>query len=118
MAMNFCFYPIQVQPDVLWDRIQQRLKEEPFRVKFREDQRTWMDETVLFYESKLALWTHVLDNSGTDPALTALRILTWLKDVPVSPLLRRPRYLTLPGAATSSEPRDDGPSPVSLHQAL
>lgn len=42
---------LQVQVDLLWSRIQNRLLLEPERKKYREDSREWMDETVDFYES-------------------------------------------------------------------
>jgi len=41
---------VKVAPEILWDRIQRRLQQEPERAKFNEGDRTWMEKTLDFYE--------------------------------------------------------------------
>ena len=55
---------VQVQPDVLWKRIQERLVREPSRQKFSENDRGWMEKTLGFYDS--FQWDCVVDNSSKD----------------------------------------------------
>ncbi|KAF1332861.1 P-loop containing nucleoside triphosphate hydrolase, partial [Globisporangium splendens] len=50
---NVQFYTvhISVEPELLWSRIIDRLEREPERVRFNEHKRSWMDETLAFYNS-------------------------------------------------------------------
>ena len=48
---------------MLWSRIQQRLKVEPFRKNYNEHKREWMDATVEFYEGKQRNWDFVINNN-------------------------------------------------------
>lgn len=42
---------LEVERELLWSRIQQRLKREPGRVKYNEDKREWMEATLNFYDN-------------------------------------------------------------------
>ena len=61
---------LETEPEVLWERINARLEVEPERKLYREDDRSWMDTTVAFYESRE--WDLCLDN--TDKTVSELRI--------------------------------------------
>ena len=52
-AVNVEFYTVHVKVDaeLLWQRIQARLANEPDRAKYNEDKRDWMDKTLQFYNS-------------------------------------------------------------------
>jgi thymidylate kinase len=56
---------VKVEPEVLWNRIQQRLVEEPYREKFNESSREWMDKTVNFYEDNDKLWDFTVENNSS-----------------------------------------------------
>jgi thymidylate kinase len=42
---------VNVEKEVLWNRIQQRLLREPERAKYNEGNREWMERTVKFYQT-------------------------------------------------------------------
>tara|TARA_R110002050_G_scaffold143369_1_gene268557 strand:- start:36 stop:437 length:402 start_codon:yes stop_codon:yes gene_type:complete len=63
---------LRVPSDLLWQRIQQRLLAEPFRLKYNEDSRSWMETTVAFYEQMMPKWDFVFENSTN--SLTELMI--------------------------------------------
>ncbi|KAJ5072288.1 hypothetical protein M0811_01302 [Anaeramoeba ignava] len=42
---------IKVEKEKLWERIQERLKEEPERKAYNEDSRDWFEKTVEFYDN-------------------------------------------------------------------
>ncbi|TMW65416.1 hypothetical protein Poli38472_008058 [Pythium oligandrum] len=52
-AKNVQFYTvnINVEPELLWERIQARLEREPERVRFNEHKRSWMEQTLDFYNN-------------------------------------------------------------------
>ena len=52
-AVNVEFYTVHVKVDaeLLWQRIQARLANEPDRAKYNEDKRDWMDKTLQFYDT-------------------------------------------------------------------
>ena len=52
---------VQVARDVLWGRIQERLRREPSREQFSENKKEWMDKTLQFYDS--FPWDCTVDNS-------------------------------------------------------
>jgi hypothetical protein len=54
-----------VERELLWERIQERLKQEPYREKFNESSRAWMDKTVSFYEDSAALWDFTAENNSS-----------------------------------------------------
>ncbi len=54
-----------MEPELLWERIQERLKQEPYREKFNESSRAWMDKTVAFYEDSAALWDFTAVNDSS-----------------------------------------------------
>ena len=56
---------VKVEPELLWSRIQERLKLEPFREKFNESSRLWMEKTVNFYESNASLWDFTVENNSS-----------------------------------------------------
>jgi len=53
---------VNVEPEVLWARIQARLEMEPERQRYNEGSREWMDETLRFYQG--FKWDHTVDNSA------------------------------------------------------
>jgi thymidylate kinase len=48
--VEFITVHVQVEKELLWQRILNRLEEEPERVRFNEHQRSWMEQTLGFYE--------------------------------------------------------------------
>jgi thymidylate kinase len=54
---------INVQDDVLWDRISSRLALEPEREKYNENSRSHMTKVIEFYKSHDDLWHHTVDNT-------------------------------------------------------
>lgn len=56
---------LQVEKELLWSRILNRLKREPGRVKYNEDKREWMEATLNFYDN--FLWDMVRGTLGTTP---------------------------------------------------
>lgn len=75
---------LQVDEDVLWGRITNRLKDEPARKKYDEDKREWMDKTVRFYET--FDWDIVVKNNQENTAETMQNIIANLAKL--SPRLR------------------------------
>ena len=55
---------IRVEPDVLWQRIQARLRREPQRAKFNEDSRAWMEHALSFYNDADRKWNFTVDNNS------------------------------------------------------
>mmetsp|Transcript_31857 Transcript_31857/g.49861 ORF Transcript_31857/g.49861 Transcript_31857/m.49861 type:complete len:221 (-) Transcript_31857:89-751(-) len=55
---------LKVPQELLWERIQTRLRREPHRLKYNEDSREWMESTVGFYEEQGDLWDFVFENSS------------------------------------------------------
>ena len=53
----------KVEQETLWERIQERLVDQPERVKYKEDKREWMDKTLDFYDN--FKWDVVTDNTNT-----------------------------------------------------
>ncbi|KAM9983524.1 hypothetical protein ACTFIY_000245 [Dictyostelium cf. discoideum] len=56
---------LKVEKDVLWERIQKRLQEQPERKKYNEDNYQWMHDTVDFYDSRK--WDYVIENNTFSP---------------------------------------------------
>lgn len=50
---NVQFYTVHVsvEPELLWSRIVGRLEHEPERIRFNEHKRSWMEETLAFYNA-------------------------------------------------------------------
>jgi thymidylate kinase len=55
---------LKVEPELLWRRIQKRLEVEPFRAKYREDKREWMETAQTWYDD--FRWDLTIHN-GEDP---------------------------------------------------
>lgn len=53
---------VNVAEECLWNRIQQRLEQEPERRKYNEHKREWMEKTNDWYKSRK--WDLVVDNSS------------------------------------------------------
>ncbi|KNC47245.1 uncharacterized protein AMSG_03674 [Thecamonas trahens ATCC 50062] len=68
---------IETEPETLWARINARLEIEPERKLYREDDRSWMDTTVAFYESRK--WDLCLDNTNTSVSDLRLALLDAIK---------------------------------------
>ncbi len=58
---------IDVEPDVLWERIVNRLKAEPAREKYNEGSRDHMNRVIAFYKSHDDLWKHRVNNTTLVP---------------------------------------------------
>jgi len=54
---------VEVERNLLWSRIKDRLAREPHRVKYNEDSKEWMDTTLAFYEDNADLWDFVIQNN-------------------------------------------------------
>eukprot|EP00007_Cunea_sp_BSH-02190019_P001419 CAMPEP_0174245114 /NCGR_PEP_ID=MMETSP0417-20130205/37725_1 /TAXON_ID=242541 /ORGANISM="Mayorella sp, Strain BSH-02190019" /LENGTH=236 /DNA_ID=CAMNT_0015324867 /DNA_START=23 /DNA_END=733 /DNA_ORIENTATION=+ len=54
---------LKVDRELLWSRIQQRLKEEPHRRNYDEHRREWMETTVAFYERLSKTWDFEIHNN-------------------------------------------------------
>ena len=48
--INIYIINVNVKPDILWNRIQKRLKKEPERKKYNEDNKKWMFDKLKKYE--------------------------------------------------------------------
>ncbi|QYB17588.1 hypothetical protein PV-S19_0224 [Pacmanvirus S19] len=55
---------IDVQENILWNRIQERLKIEPYRRNYNEHKYSWMETTLKFYRENNHLWTHKIENNN------------------------------------------------------
>mmetsp|Transcript_7206 Transcript_7206/g.23065 ORF Transcript_7206/g.23065 Transcript_7206/m.23065 type:complete len:241 (-) Transcript_7206:119-841(-) len=69
---------LNVDKDVLWDRIQARLAREPERSAYNEDDYTWMEKTVDFYSGRQ--WDFSVTNNGGDIREVMLQLLRVLGD--------------------------------------
>ena len=67
---------LQVTSDTLWQRICRRLEYSPYRRKFNEHKREWMDATVSWYESRE--WDYVVDNSTLSMSQIVSALVTQL----------------------------------------
>jgi hypothetical protein len=54
---------IKVTNDILWERISERLIEEPQRKQYNEDSREWMETAVKFYDDNSSLWDYTVHNN-------------------------------------------------------
>jgi thymidylate kinase len=66
---------IRVTPDILWSRITDRLKVEPYRIQYKEDSREWMNVTVRFYEENISLWDAIISNNSGSISTTGREIV-------------------------------------------
>jgi thymidylate kinase len=77
---------INVDEEVLWNRISDRLKLEPGRAQYNENSRTHMTTVLDFYKSHDDLWHHTVDNTGDSienviSAVIAISDLNGLGDI-------------------------------------
>lgn len=56
---------LQVNSNELWNRIKSRLEKQPFRTRYCEHKKSWMEDTVKWYESQS--WTHTLNSTDMSP---------------------------------------------------
>jgi len=54
---------LRVEPNLLWQRISERLKREPARAKYNEDSKEWMETALRFYEDAGRHWNFTIDNN-------------------------------------------------------
>ncbi len=66
---------VQVEEDLLWKRICDRLKQEPERKKYNEDKYDWMRQTVDFYER--ARFDHLIYPDDSSPDLSLQKRDLW-----------------------------------------
>ena len=52
---------LRVEEETLWQRITQRVAQNPERKRYNEHKRVWMDETVGWYENRA--WDYMTDNT-------------------------------------------------------
>lgn len=50
--------------ELLWSRIEERLKREPVRAAYREDQKEWMETVKRAYDAEV-VWNCVISNTGS-----------------------------------------------------
>ena len=55
---------LRTDRDLLWSRIQERLRREPHRAAYREDSEKWMDDTLSFYDSMQ--WDYTVSNNNVN----------------------------------------------------
>jgi len=55
---------VDVETEILWKRILERLERETFRLKYNEDSREWMETTLEFYRSKERKWDFRIENNS------------------------------------------------------
>lgn len=73
---------LTVDKELLWARIQERLQREPFREKYHENDRSWMEKTYDWYQNHE--WDFIIENgkcsiSSTQISLIKL-LMTYAKD--------------------------------------
>ena len=68
---------IEVDREILWSRIAERLEREPNRVQYNEGSRQWMETTCHFYESNA--WDFSIDNSALSIAELAAQLVATLE---------------------------------------
>lgn len=64
---------LKVEDEVLWRRIQERLKVEPGRAKYNEDKKEWMHKVKSFYNG--FPWDLELDNTEEDETKTLTKLM-------------------------------------------
>lgn len=65
---------IQVDQNILWQRIQQRLLLQPERVLLQENDKSWMEKTLSFYNS--FTWDYIVPNNNQSLQATIDTILS------------------------------------------
>jgi len=63
---------VKVEPEVLWKRIQTRLEAEPERTNYNEDKKSWMLQTLKWYNN--FAWDMTVDNSRDSSPRTPLKM--------------------------------------------
>ena len=101
---------LQVEREMLWKRICDRLEQEPERMRFNEASREWMETTLDFYES--FEWDEVVAIGDDSPQAVVTRVLDCVAE-------RCPHardVLTTPLKVDVREPKDlrDSFSPISI----
>ena len=73
---------LRVDAEELWNRILTRLELQPYRRRYNEHKRTWMDETIRFYEGHA--WNHVYDNTKSSSQYSLIQSIAQsvLDDIP------------------------------------
>lgn len=61
--------------DILWSRVQERLQNEPHRMKYNENNLDFFNALVKAYDRYNSLWDHVVDTSCIKPDEVAMRII-------------------------------------------
>ncbi|KAJ5077464.1 thymidylate kinase [Anaeramoeba ignava] len=69
---------IKVEKELLWKRIQERLKVEPERIKYNEGSREWLEKTVNFYDK--FEWDYVVENNEQTINVVKGEIIKTLSD--------------------------------------
>lgn len=62
---------LRADEDVIWSRVQRRLRANPVRARYGEDDREWLRKTVAHYNSAERGWDFTVDN-GPDVSIEAL----------------------------------------------
>lgn len=103
---------LQVQRETLWQRIQDRLKREPSRVRYNEDKREWMESTLDFYDH--FKWdmtvpnTHVTIPELLDSVVSTLSARSERFRRSASPMEEFRRLSSASSSAASSASSDSG----------
>lgn len=137
---NVQFYTVHVavEPELLWRRIVGRLEREPERVRFNEHKRSWMDETLAFYNA--FQWDLTVANDERSVATIAASISALLEaqDATFRAVVARTKSLSCTSSVASTdsdfesvegeEDEEDGreqqvgkalpPSPTSLRSII
>jgi thymidylate kinase len=92
---------VKVEKEILWRRIQQRLKLEPARRKYNEDSRAWMEAVCEFYDDEERKWDFVVDNNESPLSEVGCVLLRKLCSAVKDFEDNCPRYFLLPSSSAS-----------------
>lgn len=111
---------IRTERELLWDRIQERLKREPRRAAFREDSKQWMDDVLAFYDSMQ--WDFTVSNNEVEIESLRRELLNSIADSfrasPFEDLIRHVDVVEKPILSTPHVFPNDGLASPSKLDAL
>ncbi|DAZ95142.1 TPA: hypothetical protein N0F65_009851 [Lagenidium giganteum] len=106
---NVQFYTanIQVDPELLWERILARLEREPERCRFNEHKRSWMEQTLAFYNN--FQWDLNVTNDHRSISLIVSNIIATLaeRDVDFREVSERNQLMLKCSSSFASTDSDD-----------
>jgi thymidylate kinase len=76
-AIDLYTVHVNVDRDLLWERIQDRLRQQPERQRYNEQSYAWFEETVMWYEG--FQWDMAVENNQTLPEEAIQRLLRMIE---------------------------------------